>query len=134
MQPMTTAADTNILLDVFTPNSEYTLESGESLRLAHRRGPVLVCDIVYAELVPTFESRDALDAALSAIGAAVSPINADIAYMAGSRWGQYRRAGGPRTRILADFLIGAHAIATADTFLTRDSGFYATYFPELRIV
>ena len=133
MQPMTTAADTNILLDVFTPNSEYTLESGESLRLAHRRGPVLVCDIVYAELVPNFGSRDALDAALQTIGAAISPITTDIAFDAGLRWGQYRRAGGPRTRILSDFPIGAHAIATADTFLTRDRGFYSTYFPELQV-
>ena len=130
---MNTAADTNILLDVFTPNSEYTLESGELLRVARQRGPVLVCDIVYAELVPTFVSRDALDAALSAIGATVSPIDTDTAYMAGARWGQYRRAGGPRTRILADFLIGAHALTTTDTFLTRDRGFYTTYFPELQI-
>ena len=130
---MTTAADTNILLDVFTPNSEYTLESGESLRLARQRGPIFVCDVVYAELVPAFGSREALDAALNAIGATVSPIDTDIAYMAGLRWGQYRRAGGPRTRILADFLIGAHAIAAADAFLTRDRGFYATYFPELQV-
>ena len=61
----------------------------------------------------------------------VLPITTDIAYEAGLRWQRYRRAGGPRERIITDFLIGAHALSTADAFLTRDRGFYATYFPEL---
>ena len=130
---MATAADTNILLDVFIPDTDNSPESGELLRVARQRGPLLVCDVVYAELVLQFENRDALDAALHSVGATVSPIDTDIAYNAGLRWGQYRRAGGPRTRILADFLIGAHAIATAETFLSRDRGFYSTYFPELQV-
>ena len=33
---------------------------------------------------------------------------------------------------MTDFLIGAHAAAAADEFLTRDGRFYATYFPELQ--
>ena len=130
---MTTAVDTNILVDITAPDGTIGLASRELLRIAYDRGPIIVCDIVYAEPVPNFESRDALDAALHVIGATVSPIDMDIAFIAGLRWGQYRRAGGPRTRILADFLIGAHALAAADAFLTRDSGFYATYFPELQI-
>ena len=129
---MATAADTNILLDVFTPGTTSSLSS-ELLNDARQRGPLLICDVVYAELVPNFESRDALDEALRTVGATVSPIDTDIAYTAGLHWAQYRRAGGPRTRILADFLIGAHALANADTFLTRDQGFYSTYFPELQI-
>ena len=129
---MTTATDTNILLDVFVPDESPNPLSVALLNDARRRGPVLVCDVVYAELVPAFDSREELDAALRAVGATVSPIDTDIAFAAGLRWAQYRRAGGPRTRILADFLIGAHAVATADTFLTRDRGFYTTYFPELQ--
>lgn len=130
---MATAADTNILVDVFIPDNEHRPRSVELLRVARQRGPLLICDVVYAELVPNLESRDALDEALRTVGATVSPIDTDIAYTAGLRWGQYRRAGGPRTRILADFIIGAHAIATAETFLSRDHGFYTTYFPELQI-
>ncbi len=130
---ITTAADTNVLLDIFLPDAATSQASRELLRTAYDRGSLIVCDIVYAELVPRFDSRDALDAALRSIGATVSPINTDIAFAAGLRWGQYRRAGGPRTRLIADFVIGAHAVAIADTFLTRDRGFYATYFPELQI-
>lgn len=131
---MTTAVDTNILVDVFTPDETIGRASRELLRIAYDRGPIFVCDVVYAEPVPNFESREVMDEALRTIGATVSPIDTDIAFEAGLRWGQYRRAGGPRTRILSDFLIGAHALATADTFLTRDQRFYATYFPDLQII
>ena len=84
---MATAADTNILLDVFIPDTDNSPESGELLRVARQRGPLLVCDVVYAELVLQFENRDALDAALHSVGATVSPIDTDIAYNAGLRWG-----------------------------------------------
>ena len=128
---MITAVDTSILLDVFLSDERYGAQSLEALRDAYDRGAILVCDVVYAELAPAFEDREALDGAMGEIGARLSPINADIAYEAGMRWMRYRRAGGPRDRIITDFLIGAHAMVSADAFLTRDRGFYATYFPEL---
>lgn len=129
---MITSVDTNVLLDVFVSTSPHHPRSRKWLINAYDRGAILVCDIVYAELVPAFGDRASLDNALREISATVSPIDTAIAHEAGLRWARYRQAGGPRERIIADFLIGAHTLATADKFLTRDRGFYSTYFPELR--
>ena len=129
---MITAVDTSVLLDVFLPDERFGEQSTAWLRSAYDAGAIVVSDIVYAELVPAFGEKDALEGALRAINAMVSPLNTPMAYEAGVRWRLYRQAGGPRQRIITDFLIGAHAMTVAETFLTRDRGFYETYFPELK--
>ena len=129
---MITSVDTSVLLDVFASGSPHHSHSQQWLIDAYDRGAILVCDVVYAELVPAFGDRSSLDSTLREINATVSPIDTAIAYEAGLRWARYRRAGGPRERIITDFLIGSHAVAKADAFLTRDRGFYVAYFPELQ--
>ncbi len=129
---MITALDTNVLIDLFRDDSEHHEQSRSWIRSAYDAGAILVCDVVYAELVPVFRSRAALDQALKDMGATPAPLSPNVAYEAGVRWARYRAAGGPRERIITDFLIGAHALQAADTFLTRDRGFFSSYFPELQ--
>ena len=129
---MTAAADTNVLLDVIQRNPRYFSQSIEWLNIARSRGTVVICAIVYGELVPAVSNKTELDDTLEDLGIALSPIDDAIAYEAGLRWQRYRESGGTRARLLPDFLIGAHALVSADTFLTRDQGFYLTYFPELQ--
>ena len=128
---MITAVDTDVLLDVLGPDDEHGPRSRKWLTAAYDAGAIVICDLVYAEVVPAFADKASLEEALREIGATLSPIDSSIAYEAGLRWKRYRAAGGPRIRIITDFLIGAHALATADRFLTRDRGFFSSYSPEL---
>ena len=83
---MITAVDTSVLLDVLIPHEEYGPQSRKWLRDAYDAGAIVVCDLVYAELVPAFDDRESLDRALLAMGAALSPIDSAMAYEAGLRW------------------------------------------------
>ena len=55
-------------------------------------------------------------------------------FLAGKAFVQYRRGGGARTNVLADFFIGAHAAVSGLPVLTRDTRRYQTYFPSIKLV
>ena len=130
---MITAVDTNILLDIFLPDEKFALNSSKLLKLAYDEGALIICDIVYAELVPQFDERSVLDSTLAIINVSLSSVDRDVAFLAGEKWKIYRKSGGKRKRIITDFLIGAHAMLKAERFLSRDRGFYKSYFPDLKI-
>ena len=54
-------------------------------------------------------------------------------FLAGQVFRQYRKRGRPRTAVLPDFLIGAHALVMDLNLLTRDRADFKNYFPALRV-
>lgn len=127
------ALDTNILLDVFLPDPHRALSSKITLEDCLERGHVVVCDAVYAELACQFSSQKILDDTLETLGINFVPFTKKSNYLAGQIYKKYKDRKGKK-RILADFMIAAHAFLQADCLVTRDDGFYRSYFPKLRIV
>jgi predicted nucleic acid-binding protein len=138
---MTTAIDTNILVVLWDPEDSLNLPVRAALDAALGMGNLIVAGPVYAELLG-FPSRseDFLDYFFKESGMFVDwNLNERIWRVAGRAFQAYaarrkrHRDPGPR-RILADFLIGAHAQQNSFRLLTLDDGIYRAAFPRLTIV
>ena len=129
-----TLVDTNVLLDVFTNDANWATWSAIQLDQAAANGRLLINDVVYAELVPAFSTKEKLDGALLGIGVSVEGATRDALFLAGRAFQRYRAAGGTKTGVLADFFIGAHAAVAGSPLLTRDPRRYRTYFPAIVLI
>ena len=132
---MITAIDTNILIDIFEPDPEFGQASKQALRRCLQEGSVIACEVVWAEVVTAYSSKNkqVVDI-LSGIGIEYSAMTLEAALEAAACWYAFRKNSKVRDRIVADFLIGGHALILSDRLLTRDRGFYRDYFKRLKII
>lgn len=129
-----TLVDTNVLLDVLTDNPDWASWSIRQLDAVALQGPVIINDVVYAELSVRFHRIEDLDAILDDAGITLAPMPRQALFLAGKVFQRYRAAGGNRTGVLPDFFIGAHAAIAGLPLLTRDIRRYRTYFPSLELI
>lgn len=155
---MTTAVDTNALLAILY-GDDYTTASEDALRHAYQQGKVVITPIVYAELSADghFDTSAELDRFLEDFSIQMDEPSRAALFEAGETFRHYsdRRPEGlqcpscgakrtvrceecdenlsPRQHIAAEFLIGGHATADADSLISFDAGFYSTYFSSLTV-
>jgi hypothetical protein len=156
---MITAVDTNIILDVLIPGEPFGESSKELLDRHLSKGNLILCEVVFAELAARFTSEEDLASFLADTRMNLDYSNEKSLYMAGSIWAEYARKSAKnrftcgkcgnafeatcpqchvvltkRLHVLADFLIGAHALVQADCILSRDPGVYKNYFSDLKVI
>ncbi len=126
--------DTNVLVDVLVNDPEWADWSTSQLRAQSQIHRLIINPIVYAELSLTFSSVEALDRVLADMVLPVVEVPKPALFLAGKAFVQYRRRGGQKSNVLADFFIGAHAAVARLPMLTRDAQRYQSYFPSVRLV
>lgn len=135
---MTTAIDTNILVTLWDVEDTQHRPARQALEAAFEKGSLVIVGAVYAELLAApGRTEEFLDQFCEETGIGVEwNVTEEVWRMAGLAFQGYaarrkkQKGTGPR-RILADFLIGAHAAVNGYRLLTLDAGLYRASFPKL---
>ncbi|TVQ23501.1 MAG: PIN domain-containing protein [Spirochaetaceae bacterium] len=130
---MISALDTSVLIDVLWGDPLFAAASRCALEDSARAGALIVSPVVVAELRQAYERDEEVVELLVDLGIHVIPLETRDGLYAGAVHRRYRKAGGTRSRVVADFLIGAHAVHRADRLVARDRGFFRDYFSGLTV-
>ncbi len=128
------ATDSSVLVDLLSGHGPEADAAGATLRQVLHGGPVVLCEVALAEVCTSVKGGAQVLEVLEEIGIGYSAMEPKAALRAGEMQRRYRQRGGHRSRTVADFLIGAHAMMQCDALITRDAGFYRDYFKGLKVI
>ena len=137
---MRTALDTNILSALLTGESG-ALWVAKTLKACEKEGSLVICGAVYCEASANpYVSKGGVDELLTEEGIAVDwHSSRDVWRHAAETFRDYARrrqssCGGVPRRLLADFIIGAHAALYAERLFTFDTSLFKTYYPGVPLI
>lgn len=126
--------DSNIVIDVLERSSRWSNWSRDALEAAGAENALMTNSVVIAECAGHFDDLEQQLEYFDALGVSVRDLGAAAGRRAGRAHRAYRKAGGTRIGVLADFLIGGHASVLSAALLTRDRQRFSSYFPELTLI
>jgi predicted nucleic acid-binding protein len=127
------AVDSSVLIEILI-GAVQAEAAEDALRAALSLGPVLVCDVVVAEVCSSLRDGDQSMQTLEDMGIRFSEVERKSAIRAGEMQRRYRARGGARQRTVPDFIVGAHALLQCSALITRDAGFFRDYFKGLKVI
>jgi predicted nucleic acid-binding protein len=129
-----TLIDSNVLIDITIKDPRWLSWSTEAFIDAVEEGPVLIDQIVFAEVSVGYPTPEECEMALEVQGVELVPIPWPAAFLAGRAFASYKRCNGPELAPLPDFFIGAHAAVAGLRLLTRDPARYRSHFPTVELI
>jgi predicted nucleic acid-binding protein len=129
-----TLIDANVLIDLFTDDTDWAGWSARALTDCAAMGLVGINPTIFAEASVAFCTESAFESALTPLGLQRWELPYAAGFQAGKAFFSYRRQGGEKLSPLPDFYIGAHAEVKGLRLLTRDPRRYRQYFPKVRLV
>jgi len=138
---MTTAIDTNVIVALWDAEDLLHRVARAALDKAFNEGALVISGAAYAELMAApGRSETFVDRFCEETGIAVEWEIGETAWRAaGAAFQGYaarrrKQKGAEARRILADFVIGAHALVNGYKLLTLDARMYQVPFPRLGIL
>jgi predicted nucleic acid-binding protein len=131
---MTAFFDTSALVALINgsePNHSWSLAEFTTLQT---RGPIIISDIVYAELSAGMPTQADVDKIIARFGLERATRDDASLFDAGHRFKIYRNQKGPKTNVLADFFIGAAARSLGIPLVTANPKDFRKYFTGLTII
>ncbi|HMT93752.1 type II toxin-antitoxin system VapC family toxin [uncultured Thiothrix sp.] len=119
--------DTNVLIDIIHEDPLFAEASTQALERCAEHGILVINPIIYGEVGAICDSLEELDSLLSLGLFRRDPLIWEASFLAGQAFRRYRKNGGQKQRVLANFLIGAHASVAGFGLISRDTG-YLKYF------
>jgi len=124
---MKAAADSSDVLDILLDDPKFCDRSMALLEKHLAKGSVVICPVAYAESAACLLPPSRFVDLAREMGIVYDSFDPEVCILTAQIWRDYRIQRGPKQRLLAGFLIGAHAHLRADLLLSRDRGFFRAY-------
>jgi predicted nucleic acid-binding protein len=131
---MTALLDSSMLIGLTKRTDPWYSWAEAQFTALKQQGPLILLDIVYAEVFVGMVDKHAMDSVVFELGLQRYPGNDEALFRAGQAFRLYKKRKGPNPRVLPDMIIGAVADIERIPLVTANPSDITSYFPSVRLI